>query len=380
LIVWLTRPGPVPSVGGIPLATSAGPVPTFGVPVAYHVTYRVTVAGQGPETEDLWVNRPFESFEEIRPGSPPGGQPSFVTVYRLGARVVQASGSDQALLVRVPAEAAAGDARPDAMLADAVRRRLVLYVRESTVLGRRCWAYRAAVPLDAAGPLPPLEAGSTYADSCVDRDGIILSVAAYKDGRLVQRLEALHVEVGAAAARAADFQLAGRAVPFDEGGGSFSLLAKGSAPPGPSWEPTWLPAGFEHLGRFDVVPSQPQAFDPTSSGAAPPTGNGLPASLVAELDDVWVEGPDLIVLEQGGTMGGERFAPPTGGQQVDLGPLGRGQLLLSGQGPVLTAEPATGFSFVRLSGTVPPGVLLQVARSLRQRPPGSIVTVPGAPG
>lgn len=59
-----------------------------------------------------------------------------------------------------------------------------------------------------------------------------------------------------------------------------------------------------------------------------------------------------------------------------LGQLGKGQLTLSPDGPVVSAEPTKGFHFVRLVGTLPADQLLRVAQSLVPQAPGKLVTIP----
>ena len=97
--------------------------------------------------------------------------------------------------------------------------------------------------------------------------------------------------------------------------------------------------------------------------------------MVTAVDDVYVRDADVVIVEQGQTLGGAPFQPPTGGRAVDLGRLGQGQVLLSAKASSVTALLGSG-SFVRVSGTVPPQDLTAVARSLEPRPPGTIVTVP----
>jgi hypothetical protein len=348
----------------------------FADPVGYHITYAVTIPGTQETTEQLWVRRPFDSVDETLAGPPPGGSLDLAIVARLGAQILHSGGGAAATLIHVAAAPAANDIHLGPILAAALSAGRLRYRGTSRVDGRPCRVYRSAQSLQTPGPLPVLGNGSSYVDTCVDDDGLPLSEASYKGARLVELRTAVAVQVGASAAAGVDYQMAGELTPFDQGGGSFNQLAPGSRPPGPSWAPSWLPAGFVAAGRYDVVPSQPQAFDLSNQGSGPPTPSGLPGALVAEIDDVYVSGPDVIVVEQGGTLNGARFAAPTGGTDVQLGPLGEGQLSLSATASVVTAEPTRGFAFVRISGTVPPALLVRIARSMRQQPPGTIVTLP----
>lgn len=376
LVVTAPWSGGPPEIGGVPLGSQGGPLPSFSSPApsAYHLVYRVTASGQPPYREELWVERPFQSMDVT--GSGPAA--SLTIVSRLGAQVLKSGNGAAPTLVRVPVGPPAGDVRIDQVLAPAVAAGRLLVIGRDSVLGRACRVLRSAASLRAPGPLLPLRAGNSYVDSCVDRDGIVLEERDYRNGSPTQLRRAVSLQVGMTAGAGGDYRLSAVPTPFDQGGGSFVRLTFSSSPPGVSWYPGRLPAGFVHSGRYDVIPSQPQAFSPDDPQ---PFGvSGLPAGLVTELDDAFVRGPDLIVLQQGETAGGARFQPPTGGEAVDLGGMGRGQLLLSAGGSVVTAEPEGGSQFVRVSGTVDPSVLLAVARSLRVEPPGTLVTIPQASG
>ena len=364
--------GPSTAVGGLPIRAYTGALPHFSAPDGYHVVYRVSSSAAIPLTEELWVERPFNSYDTTTSQ----GTQYLTTVARLGAEVLKAAHGATASLINVPPSAAVNDVRLDAMAGPLLRAGLLLVAGRSSVLGRSCTVLRSSGPLRAAGPLAPLRPGASYVDSCVDGDGIVLSEATYHSGVRTELREATSVSVGAAAGRGGDFQLPGTALAFYSGGGSFTPLTLSSSPPGLSWAASYLPAGFRHAGRYAVVPSQPQVFADQNQGGGPPPAPsdlGLPNALVTELDDTYVSGPDVIVVQQGVEMGGGKFNAPTGGQPVDLGILGRGQMSLSALGPVITAEPDNASHFVRFTGTVPPSVLLAVARGLRVEAPGTIV-------
>ena len=368
-------PSSVAAAGGVPIQAFTGAPPRFAAPTEYHVVYRVSSSTATPLTEELWVDRPFDSYDTTSSGS----TQYLTTVARLGAEVLKASHGAQASLINSPPAPATNDVRLDAMAGPLLRAGLILIVGRSSVMGRSCVILRSSGPLRAAGPLAPLHPGSSYVDSCVDQDGIVLSEATYKAGVQSELRRAVSVSVGGGASRGGDFQLPGQALAFYSGGGSFTPLTLSSSPPGLSWAASTVPAGFQHAGRYAVVPSQPQVFADQNQGGGPPPGPsqlGLPNDLVTELDDTFVSGPDVIIVQQGVLMGGGKFNAPPGGQPVQLGVLGRGQLTLSALGPVLTAEPANGSHFVRISGTVPPSVLLAVARGLQVEAPGPIVPLP----
>ena len=363
----LTRSG-----GGAPAA--GGPAPRFGVASGYHIVYRVTAPGQAASSEQVWVLRPFESVDETLAGGSGAGAPYLTTVTRLGREVLHANGG-QPTVLSVPVVPPPVDVRLDGIVGDGVRAGRLAVQGRTVVAGRRCVVVRSARSL-RSGPLPLLGTGGSYVDTCVDADGLVLDERTVRQGRVVSDRRAVTVGVGAGAAAGGDYGLSGALTPEDQGGGAISALAPGSLPPGRSWVLAQPPAGFTHVGRYAVEPPQPQAF--TGDGAGVPTGDAA-GSLVVAIDDVFVRGPDVIVVEEGETLDGSRFPAPAGGQPVDLGGLGRGQILLSAVGTTVNAEPAGGTRFVRITGTVGPEELVAVARSLRpvDERTGTLVRVPG---
>ena len=114
------------------------------------------------------------------------------------------------------------------------------------------------------------------------------------------------------------------------------------------------PDGFTRVGRFAIVPPQAERF------AASLQDPGI----VAGTADVFVRGPDFVVVWQGGTLGGVEAYPPTdGAAAVDGGPVGRGEVLPSALGTELRF-PQEGGRFVHVVGTLQADDLRAVARSL----------------
>jgi len=345
----------------------------FVVPSDYHVTYLVTSAGTALTTEQVWVHGPFESVDVTRGGPPPGASASLTIVNRLGAQVLQAGGA-QATLLRVPAAVSSQAVRADVFVPSALRAGRLRFIRWQTVVGRRCAVLRGAGSL-RSGPLPALTSSATHTDTCIDAAGLILRETTVTNDHVTTDRRAVAVSVGAASVPDPPFTLAGAPTPFDQGGGAFTALTFASRPPGGSWALLHPPAGFRWTGRYAVVPPQPQAFAGGSNGAP---SAGLPSSLVTEIDDVFVRGSDAIVLQQGSSIGGATFNPPARSDAVDLGALGAGQLLYAANASTVTAEPGGGKRFIRLSGTLPPDVLVSLARSLVPQPSGTLQRVSGA--
>src|SRR4051794_11290322 len=231
---------------------------SFSVPSAYTVTYAVTTAGGSPTTEQLWVRRPFNSVDITYAGPEPDTAPSLVMVYRLGVQVLKAVNADAGLL-HVPAGAAPPDVRADVVVPAALRAHKLKLVGHATLLNRSCRIYRSAAPL-RGGSLTALRPGSTYVDTCIDGAGIVLRETQVSSGRTVLDRRAVLVQTGASAVGDAQFEMSGTPTPFESGGGAFTPLTLTSRPPGGSWAIAHLPPGFRHLGRFAVVPPQPQLF------------------------------------------------------------------------------------------------------------------------
>jgi hypothetical protein len=347
----------------------------FASPSSYHVTYAVTTPQAGESTEQLWVRRPFDTVDITYAGSSPAGMPSLVAVYRLGVQVLKAANAEAGLL-HVPAAAAPQDVRADVVVPAALHAHKMKVVGHRQVLGRSCQVFRTAVSL-RAGTLPALRPGTTYVDTCIDSAGIVLNETQVNGGRTIADRRAVLVQTGAQAVAGAPFDMTGTPTPYDSGGGAFTPLTLDSRPPGSSWALAQRPDGFQHLGRFAVVPPQPQLFGQGGNGFG---SMGLPGGLVTEIDDVFVRGADVVVLEQGSTLNGATFAPPANGVGVDLGRLGRGQLLIAGNASTVVAEPGNGKGFVRLSGTLPTDQLVGLMRGLAKEPGGTLTRLQGKTG
>jgi hypothetical protein len=353
-------------------------LPPSSLPTGYHVVYVEGAPAAATSTEELWVRRPFESADETRSGPPPGETLVVSTVSRLGHQILRSGSAAQGALVNVPVTAAPADVRLDAVYTAARDAHLLQYRRDDVVAGRHCRVVRSAhslrsPPLIALGAHP-----RSYVDTCVDNNGLILREQTVRDGALAMSRTAVSVVAGPAAGNGGAYAVSALPIPSDQGGGSITQLTPDSLPPGRTWVLAKPPAGFTLRGRFVVVPPQQQAFGSGTGGAA--AAPGAQASPVI-LEDVYVRGPDVLVVERGTNSDNARFAPPTGGRPVDLGRLGAGQLVLAATASSVVAEPAGESNFVRVTGTVDPRLLLQTARSLVSVDMGgrnTLVTIPSA--
>jgi hypothetical protein len=346
---------------------------TFGVPTAYTVRYAVTTTGSSPTTDVLSVRRPFDDADVTYAGTEASGTPNLTIVDRLGSQILKA-GNAEASQTRVPATAAPLDVRADIVIPAGMRAGALKALGKQVVLGRRCQVFRSSRSL-RSGPLLPMTSKSTYVDSCVDADGLILRETSIKESRVATDRVAVAVAVGAGVADKAPFDMRASVTPFDSGGGAFRALTLDSRPPGSSWALPSTPSGFQQLGRFAAVPPQPQLF----AGGGQGTGlmGALPGGLVTEMDDVYTRGEDAVVLQQGSTINGAAFKPPANGISVQLGHLGAGQMLIAGNMTTVVAEPGNGKQFVRLSATLPPDAVIALMRSLVAQPGGTLTRLSG---
>lgn len=267
-------------------------------------------------------------------------------------------------------------AGPDLRLApvlDAALARDLIEPREQReVLGRRCQVYRFPSSI-SGGVLGSASEPGEYADACFDETGLLLEEWWVVDGDAIRHRLALGVEEGAPAGLAsdlADLPDLATSIPVDQGGGSIRRMAPDSAPPGPFFVPQQPPAGFQYVGRYSVVPPQAEAFtDPEQRDY-----------IITSTADVWRRGIDLLVLDQGGTLGGVKpFEPAEQGTPVDLGPLGSGEALigLGGNEVRVVRDPG---DFVRVYGTLPTSELAAFAATLVETAGNEIVLIDEPPG
>ena len=254
----------------------------LGEPVeSYAITYRVEERdGDDVTTREATrlVERPFRSRFE-------SGE--LLRVADFGYFGEREPGDETEVHTAVPVPAP-GDVRADLLDLDRggeVRR----------VAGRACQVHTFGAQL-----LIGIVADGDDTESCIDADGLVLEEVVRDDDGVVSRWVAVDVEV-APETTDADFTLEGVAPrSAAEGGGSLREVEPTSKSVGPFFEIADLPAGFVHRGRYAVVPPQD----------ANPEDENTRAHVIAGVVDVWVRGIDVLVLDQGGTLG---RVPPFGG-------------------------------------------------------------------
>ena len=318
-------------------------------PRSYRITYAQTGGGNA-STIELTVRRPFDErvVTRRRDGS--------ITddTWTLG----RYSTNDQ--VIAWAPEAARGDRRPDATLAEAVRKHYARARETRRIAGRLCRVYRVATAVDSL-PLATVPAHPHgYRDICFDRDGLTLQESMYDDSGLVRRVIATDVAIDPAIDDSM-FDIGGALEPSAEGG-SLQKLEPTSKLPGPRFfELRHRPKGFTRLGRFAVVPPGQPGLNQAESHTP----------VTAYMSEVWQDGVDALVIDQGGPTSGRPFVPDTASVKIHAGVLGAGEArygLLDNE----VRFAVGGSRFVRLHGTLPMHRLLEIARDMREVPGGPL--------
>lgn len=361
--VAVGRPGGDSDDGARPEARPVEPDDDFVID-QHDGPYRIVYLLEDPrgeiasETDRLWVRPPFESRLETATGAPPGGETVSVQIGSL-ERLRIGGVAEELTIARVPA-LAPGTIRIEPVVDAAVAAGLLERVEQRVVAGRRCQVFRSGSTL-GAGPLTPISPAE-HTESCIDGDGLLLEETLFTDGEAILRRVAVEVDLepdlDAETETGTDlFDPGPISAPVDQGGGATTPADPASAPVGPFHElpDDAVPDGFELVGRYSVIPPQPDKFaDETQR-----------PSIIAGVADVHADDAgDLFVVYQGATLGGvEAFAPIPFAGRVDSPTLGTGELLLSALGTELRFA-LDGGRFVHVFGTLDPAVLAEVADAL----------------
>ena len=339
---------------GSVVVEGAGRVAIERTPASYRVVYRLEEF-TGPEaavsTDKVWVRRPFESRLETWRGAPPGREKVSTQVGAFAIRRNE-SASSEAVVIGVPPSAAPSDIRLLPALTDGEATGLLVPREVRRVLGRGCQVWRSGQLLSASLLTKPT--ADEYADTCVDAAGIVLEEVLAVGGEIISRRIATDVEEDPALDDEL-FETGKRTLEVVDGGGLVRRMGEG-LPPGEFLlvDAATIPPGFERRGRYNVIPSQPENFnDPTRERARE-----------TSFADVYVRGPDFVVVDQGGTLGGvDPFAQDPTAPRIDLGAYGPAELRLGALGIELRAK-RSGGRFVRVRGTLDPRELSRIGAAL----------------
>jgi hypothetical protein len=342
------RPAAFDRAGSTLVTEEGGPMDFAEPPASYRIVYRDQTADAGGwthTTEEVLVRRPFDSVVRTHGGPPGSDEPTGGQRTAFGV-LTTVGGDGREVVIGAQPSLAASDLRPDLAIEDAVDRGEVEYGERRRVLDRECQVYRSGGPM-AAGDLEPFDAA-----------GFLLEELWWIDDQPVRRRVAVELEL--------DLEVSDDEFPIgaeptmtvEQGSGAVREVERDSRPEGAFLELTRPVPGLAHAGRYAVVWAQ-------LGGAPASPAEG--ADRTAAVLDVWRRGPDVVLVERGGTR---FFSQPLDehprGETVDLGgPLGSGQLILGLRGNEVRVL-REGGAFVRILGTVPGDVLVEVARSLEE--------------
>jgi hypothetical protein len=359
---WLARDRPPPRRplpedvrAGSEEIADRGELRIRGLTEAYRIVYRVDDFAGGEHnvtTDDIRVGRPFDSRIERRRGEPPGDEVTFTQIVTFGRLTVPASGTTRAAVVDASPDLASGDLRFDIGLPAALDADLVEAREWRRVHDRPCRIYRTGGPV-GTGVVTAYDPDATeYADICVDADGFMLEEVWVSDGRALRRKLVTRIEEGEPIPPRL-LEHDGEPIPADQGGGSVREVAADSPPPGRSWFARSVPEGLSLRGRYAVVPAQPELVEEENR-------DRRRASIV----DVWTGGVDLLVIDQGGTLGGVTiFQQDPLARRVEVGDFGEADAIADfrlNEVRILL----DGGRWVRIRGTYPLDELVDVGRHL----------------
>ena len=344
-----------PRAGSKVLSGGGSTLRIIEIPETYRAVYRVDNRAGGEivtTTERVWVSRPFQSRVETYSGPPPGQRRSAVRQSAFGVLASRGQ-SAEPLNIAAPPSLATGDLRIDASLREALEDRTILRRERREVFGRECQVYRAGGPV-SAGDIERYEPRTgNYADVCVDRNGIVLEEAWTYRNKLIQRRAAVEVDVDVAI----DRDLFEIDIPPSQGSlrGAVERLDPDAEDEG-LWTLPKAPRGFERLGRYGIV--IPQA-------ALPQASQQLPVPGPTSTSDVYVRGPDLLVVDQDPSLARVLRQDTDRDRVLDLPNLRDARLVVDARMSEVRAQTTDG-SVVRIFGTLPPSEIVELARSLTQ--------------
>lgn len=347
-----------PRAGSVALATEPGLFDFDQLPDTYRIDYRVEGFGGDviiTNADRLLVRRPFASRLESYAGPVVDGEPTSTQISDLGAvRVVDDDG-ERAVVAAAPAPGVS-DVRVARSLDDALDDGLFELGERRRVAGRECQVLRTAVGFETADLAPP-SSDTDFAETCVDADGLVLEELLVADGEPLLRRVATDVEVGVDLDDEL-FETGEPSVPTDQGGGFFAEIETDSRPPGATfYDPGDGPDGLERFGRYAVVPPQAENF----------TDIERRGQRLTFVSDVFTDGSDLVVLDQGGTLGNVDPFPGLVGVDVDedLGIDGAERVVLTyGRGGPIVIVTFDDGRFLRARSTGEPDVLIDLLASL----------------
>lgn len=339
-----------------------GPIEIEDEPLSYRIAYRVETfaGGSGIVTRDeVSIRRPFQGRTIKRSGPEPDDPVRSEQIAVLGRLFVPKDANADPVLVEIGPSLAPSDVRIGPVLDDLLASGRVEAREWRRVAGRPCQVLRFGGPISAGTVAAVLDPAKEYADACVSEDGLVLEEVWTVVGRVQRRRLAISVDEGVPSASTFGIDADLEAIPVDEGGGSFRPVEPTSAYAAPFWVLDEPPLST-YEGRWAVV--TPPGGDPK----AEETRERRLGSVV----DVWTDGPEVVVVEQGSSAGGVRPFELGDGPRAQVDGLGEGEFVLDLRTSELRFRRRGGY-FIRVRGTLGRSELEDLARRLRETPGGS---------
>jgi hypothetical protein len=329
------------------------PIRVTHVPTTYRGVFRVeNRAGKKltVTTEKVWFRRPFASRVETWKG----GEQLSVRHSAFGVLTSESGGSSTPLNIAVPPSLASGDIRVDAIIEDAVESKAFLRREQREVYGRECQVYRAGGPV-FAGDVTRYQPGrGDYADFCVDRNGIVIEEYWVDKGELIRRRAATELDIDPSIDSDV-FSITAEENPDIKRGAVERIKSEPSGEGIPLWTLPKTPKGYERLGRYAVV---------ITPDAIPQTSQLVQTAGPSSTSDVYVRGPDVVVVDQDPSLVSFTSADKRPSKDLEIDGLSEAKLIIDGRMSEVRAKIAGG-SIVRVFGTVEPKELIRLAKKLR---------------
>lgn len=351
--------------GSTPLPDRAGRLKIDDEPASYRIVYRVeTYFGDDPVVtrDELAIRRPFDGRTRKLSGPDAGDEVRSEQIGVLGRLFVpKAPSADEALLETGPS-IAPSDLRIAPVLDDLVAAGRAERREWREVADEPCQVVRFGGPVSAGTVAARLEPDDEYADVCVSERGLVFEELWVVEGLVQRRRLAVEVDAdtavpGSVFAPASETSV--KPLPVEKGGGSFRRVDDASAYAAPFWVADAPPLGT-YRGRWAVV----------EAAANDPNDEETQERRVGSVADVWSDGVDVVIVEQGSTAGGVSPFELGDGPRIVVDGLGEGEIVFDLRTSEVRFRRPGGY-FLRVRGTAGAEQLGAVARSLRRTEGGT---------
>ncbi len=243
----------------------------------------------------------------------------------------------------------------DAALKKALDNKTIVRRERREVYGRECQVYRAGGPVLAGDMEKYRPRSGEFADFCVDRNGLVVEEVWTSKDKLLRRRAAVEVEIDPKLSDG----LFDIEAPAEEGPtrGTVQSVPPDAIDRTKLWTLRSAPKGFDYLGKFAVIRST--ASVPQQGGA------GVPAVPPTSTSDVYIRGPDLIVVDQDPSLIAAIRSEDRPEKKIKLEGFDTAEVIVDARMSEVRGETEDD-SVVRIYGTVDPDELIELAKDLRR--------------